>query len=80
MTMTEMLQTTFERRAKLEEKFGHEVLFCGEFFEVDGVGSIHCSIQVAQGAQTFMRAHFRRIWKLNGKRISAAKLQELVGA
>ena len=81
MTMTEMLKATFERRERLQaEEPNHKIWACGENFEIDGVGKVFCCIEIAQGAQTFMRPHSRRNWKLNGKRISAAKLQEIVGA
>jgi len=81
MTMTEMLKATFERRERLQAKEPkHPIMYCGERFQIDGVGEVWCGIQIAQGAQTFMHPHFRRNWELNGKRISAAKLQEIVGA
>ena len=82
MTMTEMLTATFERREQLQAEADHDfpIMACGKTFEVDGVGKVWCGIQIAQGAQTFMRPHFRRNWELNGKRISAEKLQKIVGA
>ena len=81
MTMTEMLQATFERRERLQAKQpNHRIWCCGKTFEIDGVGKVWCGIQIAQGHSTFMRPHFRRNWELNGKRIAAAKLQKMVGA
>lgn len=81
MTMTEMLEATFARRERLQaEEPKHRIMYCGENFEIEGVGKVWCGIQIAEGAQTFMRPHFRRNWKLNGKVISNAKLKEIVGA
>lgn len=82
MTLTEMLKATFDRREQLQAEAGkgYPIMYCGERFQIDGVGEVWCGIQIAQGAQTFMRPHFRRNWELNGKRISAAKLQKIVGA
>ena len=80
MTMTEMLEATFARRAELAKESEHDIYLCGKTFEIDGVGKVWCGIQTAQGAQTFMRKHFRRNWELNGKRIAASKLKEIVGA
>ena len=81
MTMTEMLKATFDRREKLQsEDPKRKIWACGKTFEIDGVGKVFCVIEIAQGAQTFMRPHFRRRWKLNGKRISADKLAKIVGA
>ena len=81
MTMTEMLKATFDRREKLQsEDPNNQIWLCGKTFKIDGVGEVWCGIQIAEGAQTFMRPHFRRNWELNGKRISAAKLQKIVGA
>ena len=81
MTMTEMLEATIARRDELqanEPKF--PIMRCGKTFEIEGVGKVWCGIQVAQGASTWMRPHFRRNWELNGKRIAAAKLAQIVGA
>ena len=81
MTMTEMLQATFERRERLQSETPERPIWCcGKTFEIDGVGKVSCEIQMAQGHSTFMRPHLRRNWLLNGKRIAAAKLQKMVGA
>lgn len=80
MTMTEMLEATFARRAEIQKDREYEVLHCGETFNIEGVGEVWCGIQITEGAQTFMRAHFRRNWQLNGKRIAASKLQQIVGS
>jgi hypothetical protein len=81
MTMTEMLEATFARRAELQAaEPKHRIDYCGKTFEIDGVGKVWCGIQIAQGATTWMRPHFRRNWELNGKRIAAAKLAKIVGA
>ena len=81
MTMTEMLEATIARRAELQEaEPSRIILYAGKTFEIDGIGKIWCGIQIAQGATTWMRPHFRRNWELNGKRIAAAKLAEIVGA
>lgn len=80
MTMTEMLEATLERRKQLQaEDPKHQIWFCGKTFEIDGVGDVWCGIQIVQGVSTWMQPHFRRNWKLNGKNISAAKLQKIVG-
>lgn len=81
MTMNDMLQETLAKRAELQkERPDERIWYCGKSFEIEGVGKVHCEIQVAQGATTWMRPHFRRCWELNGKRIAAAKLAEIVGA
>jgi hypothetical protein len=81
MTMTEMLEATIARRAELQaEEPKYEITHCGKTFEIEGVGKIWCGIQIAQGATTWMRPHFRRNWKLNGKLIAAAKLAKIIGA
>ena len=82
MTMTEMLKATIERREQLQADAdgAYEIWHCGKTFEIDGVGKVWCGIVIAQGSQTWMRPHLRRKWELNGKRISAAKLQKIVGA
>jgi hypothetical protein len=83
MTMTEMLEATIARRAELQaEEPKYEITHCGKTFEIEGVGKIWCGIQIAnlEGASTWMRPHFRRNWKLNGKRIAAAKLAKIIGA
>lgn len=81
MTMTQMLTATFERLAMLQKNNTNDypIFNCGENFEINGVGKVHCSLVTAQGATTYMREHFRRKWTLNGKVISAAKLKEIVG-
>lgn len=79
MNMTQMIEATFDRREKLQNALNKKIHFCGEAFEVDGIGTVWCGIQVAEGAQTYMRSHFRRTWKLNGKRIAADKLEKIVG-
>jgi len=80
MTMTEMLEATFARREELQKNMDHEIWHCAKVFDIDGVGLVWCGIQIAQGSQTWMRAHFRRNWQLNGKRIAASKLEKIVGA
>jgi hypothetical protein len=40
-------------------------------------GEVVCILSTAQGSTTFMRPHFRKNWKLDGKAISAAKLEAL---
>ena len=81
MTMTEMLEATIARRAELQaNEPKYEIKHCGKTFEIEGAGKIWCGIQIAQGATTWMRPHFRRNWELNGKRIAAAKLAKIVGA
>lgn len=81
MTMTEMLKATLARRDELQaNEPSRQIVYCGKTFDVEGVGKIWCGIQVAQGASTWMRPHFRRNWELNGKRIAAAKLAQIVGA
>ena len=80
MTMTEMLEATFARREELQKDSEYEIWSCGKAFDIDGVGTVRCAIQIARGATTWMRPHFRRNWELNGKRISASKLKEIVGA
>ena len=81
MTMTEMLKATIARRDELQAaEPNNEIWHCGKTFEIEGVGRVWCGIQIAQGAQTWMRKHFRRNWELNGKRISAANLAKIVGA
>ena len=81
MTMTEMLKATMARRDELQaNEPKRQIMCCGKTFEIEGVGKVWCGIQVAQGASTWMRPHFRRNWELNGKRIAAAKLAKIVGA
>ena len=81
MTMTEMFNETMARREELQAKEPkRQIMLCGKTFEIEGVGKVWCGIQIAQGAQTWMRKHFRRNWELNGKRIAAAKLAQIVGA
>ena len=81
MTMTEMLKATMARRDELQaNEPNHQIMYCGKTFEVENVGKVWCGIQIAQGASTWMRPHFRRNWELNGKRIAAAKLAQIVGA
>ena len=79
MTMTEMLEATCARRDELQKDREYEIWSCGETFDIDGVGEVWCGVQIAQGATTYLRAHFRRNWQLDGKRISASKLKEIVG-
>ena len=38
-------------------------------------GLVVCIISTAEGRTTRMSTHFRKNWELNGKRISAAKLE-----
>lgn len=81
MTMNDMLLETLAKREELQkERPDERIWYCGKTFEIDGVGEVWCGIQIAQGASTWMRPHFRRNWELNGKRIAAAKLAEIVGA
>ena len=81
MTMTEMLKATMERRAELQaQDTKFEITHCGKTFDIEGVGKVWCGVQVAKGASTWMRPHLRRNWELNGKRISATKLAQIVGA
>lgn len=81
MTMTEMLEATFARYRELQaEEPKYQMYYCGKTFEIEGVGEVWCNIQIAQGATTWMRPHFRRNWELNGKRIAATKLAQIVGA
>lgn len=80
MTMTEMLNATLARHAELQAAEPKLYIWtCGKTFEIDGVGEVWCGIQYVAGIyQT--RAHWRRTWELNGKRIAAAKLAQIVGA
>lgn len=81
MNMTEMLKATMARRDELQaNEPERQIMHCGKTFEIEGVGKVWCGVQVAQGASTWMRPHFRRNWELNGKRIAAAKLAQIVGA
>jgi len=80
MTMTEMLKATFERAEEIMAEHPKYFWGCGKSFEIEGVGSVHCIIDTAQGANTWMRKHYRRKWKLNGKVISADNLAKIVGA
>lgn len=81
MTMTEMLKATMGRRDELQAaEPNRQIIHCGKTFDVEGIGKVWCGIQVAQGASTWMRPHFRRNWELNGKRIAATKLAQIVGA
>ena len=81
MTMTEMLEATFARRRELQDaEPERQIIYCGKTFEIEGVGKVWCGVQIAQGATTWMRPHFRRNWELNGKRIAATKLAKIVGA
>lgn len=80
MTMTQMIEATIKRREMLQaEDPKHEIWACGKVFEIEGVGKVWCGIQIAQGANTWMRKHFRKNWKLNGKVISADNLAKIVG-
>lgn len=80
MTMTKMLSATIARHAELQAaEPNRNIWMCGKAFEIDGVGRVWCGIQDVAGVyQT--RRHWRRTWKLNGKRIAAAALAKVVGA
>jgi hypothetical protein len=80
MNMTEMLNATIARHAELQaaEPKRH-IWMCGKTFEIDGVGKVWCGIQDVAGVYR-TRAHWRRSWELNGKRVAAAKLAEIIGA
>jgi hypothetical protein len=81
MARRKPVDPTIARRAELQaEEPKYEITHCGKTFEIEGVGKIWCGIQIATGASTWMRSHFRRNWELNGKRIAAAKLAKIVGA
>ena len=61
-----------ERDAKRPRSFG--------VFRAVGVadsihGQVVCVISTAEGVTTRMAPHFRKNWQLNGKRISAEKLE-----
>ena len=80
MTMTKMLEATIARHAELQAAEPNRFIWtCGKTFEVDGVGKVWCGIQDVAGVYQ-KRRHWRRSWELNGKRIAAAKLAEIVGA
>jgi hypothetical protein len=80
MTMTEMLEATFEKLEAIMSEDPKYFWGCGKSFDIDGVGTVHCTIDTAQGANTWMRKHYRRKWKLDGKVISADNLAKIVGA
>ena len=82
MTLTEMLTATFSRLTQLQtdNNSDYPIFYCGKSFDVDGVGKVHCFLITAEGAQTRMQSHWRRKWKINGKVISSANLQKIVGA
>ena len=80
MTMTEMLEATASEMDKARDNRQYEAWYWGKMFDIDGVGTILCRIQLVQGATTWMRQHYRRNWELNGKRISASKLKEMLDA
>jgi hypothetical protein len=80
MTMTQMLEATFKRLEMIQAEDPKYFFGCGKKFDIEGVGTVHCLIDTAQGANTWMRKHYRRKWKLNGKVISADNLAKIVGA
>lgn len=80
MTMTQMLEATIARHAELQAAEPNRFIWhCGKTFEIENVGKVWCGIQDVAGVYQ-KRRHWRRNWELNGKRIAAAKLAEIVGA
>mgnify|MGYP003651277122 FL=1 len=80
MNMTQMIEAVKARQVELQKTSEYEVYMAGKAFEIEGVGKVWCGIQIAQGATTWMRPHWRKNWKLDGKVIAASKLEKLVGA
>lgn len=79
MTMTEMMTATLARHTELQAaEPTRRIWTCGKTFEVPGVGKVWCGLQDVAGVYV-KRAHWRKTWELNGKRIAAAKLAEIVG-
>lgn len=80
MKMTEMLNATLARYAALQaEQPKHKIWMCGKGFDIEGVGRVHCSLQDVATGLYGVRPHWRKTWELNGKRIAAAKLAQIVG-
>lgn len=80
MKMTEMLNATIARRAELQAADPkNKIWFCSKTFDVDGVGRVWCELQCVATGLYGVRSHWRRSWSLDGKRIPASKLAQLVG-
>jgi hypothetical protein len=78
MNLTEMINATLARHAALQaEDPKHKIWFCSKSF--DGVGRVHCDLQDVATGLHGVRPHWRKTWALNGQRIAAAKLAEIVG-
>ena len=80
MKMTEMLNATLAHHAALQAaEPKHKIWFCSKGFDIDGVGRVHCDLQDVATGLYGVRPHWRRAWALDGKRIAAAKLAQIIG-
>ena len=78
MTMIEMIDETFAKHLELQEKRGYYPNSVTKSFLVDNVGLVVCKLTVKHGRSGPMRSHFSKNWKLNGERISAENLAEIL--
>ena len=76
MDMNEMLNAAYKWQRECTEKHGRVPSHSSKCFDIDGVGKVCCSLNVASTMQTVR--HYRTQWQLNGKRISAAKLKSCI--
>ncbi len=76
MDMNEMLNAAYKWQSECTEKHGRVPSHSSKCFEIDGVGKVSCSLNVASTMRT--ARHYRTQWQLNGKRISAPNLEELL--
>ena len=76
MDMNEMLNAAYKWQRECTEKQGRVPSYSGKCFDIDGVGKVCCSLNVASTTRTLR--HYRTQWKLNDKRISATALAEVL--
>jgi len=76
--MTQAYDLAIESSRANTEKSGY--LRGGYGIAQSPVGEVRCILIQAQGVTTFLPRHFRKTWQLNGKVISAAKLEKTLAA
>lgn len=72
--MQAAIDNAAERQIEMVAKYGDSAGLASGFAETPA-GKVGVSFVLAAGVTTFRAEHCRKVWSLNGKRISAEKLK-----
>lgn len=81
LTMTNMIAAVTKKR-DFEQRLNRSAVIhlISDTFEVAGVGKVRCELHLVQAVHCAVKPHLRKVWELNDKKISAAKLASLIPA